>query len=63
MIREIAQSRATHLVVTPAQRGSEMLALDRAVEEMLRARPNAFRAVYRGPAEYAVYEIDARALY
>jgi hypothetical protein len=29
---------------------------------MLRAKPNAFRLAYRGPAEYAVYEIDRRAL-
>ena len=62
MMREIVDSRATHLVVTPVHGGDDILALNRAIAELLRTRPNAFRLVYRGPAGYAVYQIDARAL-
>ena len=62
MIREIVESHATYLVATPVQGGPDMLALNRAVAEMLRTKPNAFRQAYRGPYGYAVYEIDAKAL-
>jgi hypothetical protein len=62
MIHEILQSHATYLVSTPVHGGSDILALNQAIAEMLRAKPNAFRPVYRGPAGYTVYEIDARAL-
>jgi hypothetical protein len=61
-IREIVESHATYLVSTPVHGGSDILALNRAIAEMLRAKPNAFRPAYRGPAEYAVYEIDRQAL-
>lgn len=62
MIREIVESGATYLVATTVHGGDDILALNRAIAEMLRAEPNAFRLAYRGPAEYAVYEIDRRAL-
>jgi hypothetical protein len=62
-IREIAESGATYLVATTVHGGDDILALNQAIAEMLRAKPNAFRLAYRGPAEYAVYEIDRRALY
>jgi hypothetical protein len=62
MIREIVQSRATYLVATTIHGGDDILALNRAIVEMLRAKPNAFRLAYQGPAGYAVYKIDASSL-
>lgn len=62
MIREMVQSRATYLVATTIHGGDDILALNRAIVEMLRAKPNAFRLAYQGPAGYAVYKIDASSL-
>jgi hypothetical protein len=58
----ITQSKASYLIVTPGD-DDEVSAFNRAVEELIRARPKAFRAVYHAAGGYAVYEIDARALY
>jgi hypothetical protein len=63
MLGEIRQSHATYLARTsPPSGGRDVLALNRAIEDMLRMRPRAFHLVYQGAPGYAVYRIDAPAL-